>query len=805
VKYSLFVFFLFLAVIGQSQSVHRGRIIDSKTNEPLAFVNISVPELGVGTTSDVNGSFAIRLPKEAEKVRLTYVGYETKMVLTRNLKGDIKLKRKASQLKEVEIFPGKNPADSLMELVIDNKDKHDPFKIDQFAFDIYNRILVTVSDSAIDSLAVSTDTSSQEFAKHMSEHDLFMAETYSKKWYEKPGKVKEKILANRVAGLENPSFYWLATNMQPLSFYEPIIELNGSKYVSPLVKRSWNQYLFIIKDTLYRNQDTVFVVSYQPKSGKDFKSLEGILSINTNEYALENVIARSTNHLTNNLRIQQKYTRVKEEWFPEQLNFELKLNSIQFEEGAPIHMIGRSYINKVVFDTNFRGRDFNGLTVELDDQATKKSQAYWDSIRTDSLTQKEQNTYTFTDSAGESVNLDEKLFILESLVTQRIPIKFIDIKLDQIMSYNLYEGFRLGAGISTNDRMSKYIELGGYFAYGFRDKAWKYGGNLTLSEGRLNRYTLALKYNRDLHMPGYSNIPDRSGGLLTNDLTRFYVRWQNLSTRYKAEFKFPLFRDATVGVFGTYRQNEITNNYRIYSENESDVWLPFQSYSIGETGVNLRYAYNEEKVEMFNTVVKAKSPYPVLHLQYAKGMGQIQQSETYYDRYEARVEFSKKTPRLKQFRMMLRGSYLDGELPVTELYSPVSVYDPELAITSDYGFQTLLQGSYFGSELYEAHASFEFVKFNTSLDWFKPSLTAVQSAGWGSDQREDFTEGGFFYKTPEHGLFESGLVINGLYCSTSETLIPAQYGVGTFYRYGASNSGSWYDNFAVKLSFLTTF
>ena len=46
--------------------------------------------------------------------------------------------------------------------------------------------------------------------------------------------------------------------------------------------------------------------------------------------------------------------------------------------------------------------------------------------------------------------------------------------LSTLFGYNTLEGFRLGSGVATTARLSPYIALRGYGAYGFRDRRWKY-------------------------------------------------------------------------------------------------------------------------------------------------------------------------------------------------------------------------------------------------------------------------------------------------------------------------------------------
>ncbi len=54
------------------------------------------------------------------------------------------------------------------------------------------------------------------------------------------------------------------------------------------------------------------------------------------------------------------------------------------------------------------------------------------------------------------------------------PVGVFDIDLKTLIKYNNYEGFRLGIGGLTNDRLFKKYRVGGYVAYGFKDRAVKF-------------------------------------------------------------------------------------------------------------------------------------------------------------------------------------------------------------------------------------------------------------------------------------------------------------------------------------------
>lgn len=61
-----------------AQNALTGTISDKKTNEPIVFANVYLPQLEKGSTTDNNGNFTINnLPKGTYKMVISIIGYET--------------------------------------------------------------------------------------------------------------------------------------------------------------------------------------------------------------------------------------------------------------------------------------------------------------------------------------------------------------------------------------------------------------------------------------------------------------------------------------------------------------------------------------------------------------------------------------------------------------------------------------------------------------------------------------------------------------------------------------------------------
>ena len=57
-----------------------GRVVNGKNKESLPFVNVTIKNTIVGTTTDVEGRFTMRVPETDCELIFTYVGFKTYIV-----------------------------------------------------------------------------------------------------------------------------------------------------------------------------------------------------------------------------------------------------------------------------------------------------------------------------------------------------------------------------------------------------------------------------------------------------------------------------------------------------------------------------------------------------------------------------------------------------------------------------------------------------------------------------------------------------------------------------------------------------
>lgn len=100
-----------ISTIPSSQPILiQGRILDAKTNEALSYATVSVNKLGIGTASNLEGDFALKVPAGAsnEKLTIQFMGYTLQETTISDITGflNIKLVPSSYEIKELVVLPG---------------------------------------------------------------------------------------------------------------------------------------------------------------------------------------------------------------------------------------------------------------------------------------------------------------------------------------------------------------------------------------------------------------------------------------------------------------------------------------------------------------------------------------------------------------------------------------------------------------------------------------------------------------------------------------------------------------------------
>ncbi|MFP4665105.1 MAG: DUF5686 family protein, partial [Bacteroidales bacterium] len=607
------ILFLILPGIALAQESLRGRVTDSISGDPMAFVNVIYNQERQGTTTDLDGYFIVPDKSKADFLKCSFVGYETKRIPIPEAKDyvEIQLKPKAFQLDEVTVLPGENPAHRIIKNAVAMRDEHAPHNLENYRYTSYSKFYMSLQTDSMkkkieqDTAGRIADTSSLvKTVEFFDNNHLFMMESVTDKQFSSPDKEKETVLASRVSGLKNPAFTYLASEYQSFSFYRKSIEVGGQEFVSPLCNNSHKKYFFLLQDSLYNQAgDTSFVISFKPKQGTTFKGLQGRITITSDHWAIENVIAEPMEGSEGfDIKIQQKYEKTDSlHWFPVQLNTDFILpfasassNSLSIgttensTNTAPMIGVGKTYIRNIRINTDSTDLLRGGTSIVYDKSMAKRDSLWWKQQRHEQLDDRETKTYRLIDSVGEEIKLDRMVEIMEIIATGGIPWGVVNIKLNDLFWYNEYEGYRLGLGLETNRRLSEYFKLNAYGAYGFRDKKLKYGGGLSLYPLKNKRLRLNAGWSHDLR---FSNQVSFQPAMLSTESFRYlFINNMDWYDTWSASIEANPFRGFYARTYLDFNQIKLTDTKRFYSEN----LLP--EFNEWEYGLELHWVIKENVI-----------------------------------------------------------------------------------------------------------------------------------------------------------------------------------------------------------------
>lgn len=799
-KYFLSVVLLSFSFLTIAQTfVYKGVVIDKQKKQSLAFVNI-VSNNGIGTTTDIDGKFELRLTSNSKTLNFSYIGYEPLSIEIDDKENlhKIYLQAKTFNLDEVEILPGINPAHRIIDSVLAFRDENDPEKIKQFTYVSYDKMNIGVDADSLRKQDLSDlDSNQRKVREFVDKQDIFLLETVTERKYLAPGLNQETVLATRVSGLKDPVMAFMISQLQSTSFYSPQINILGQKYINPISRGSKNKYFFLIEDTTYTERgDTVFMISFRPKINTRFSGMKGFLYINSYKWALQNVKASPPDDSTGiGIKIQQAYKLVDNQWFPYQLNTDIIFNNMMASDGEtsyPLVGKGRSYIKDINLNPGLKKSQFGYHEVEIEEDATRKKGEFWKEYRVDSLTDREKETYRVIDSIGKEANFDKMATTFQTLMVGKIPFKFIDIDLDKIIHYNNYEGLYLGLGLHTNSLFSKTIKTGGYWGYGFKDKSAKYGLDLSIKLHKRSESVLRFDYYNSVTASGdVEFFDDKMQAWKSDYFYKYFISRMNKTHGLSASYSFRLrvLRDFKWNLQADYFNKKAFGDYFF----TNDVFTQgINEFSIARGQIGFRFAFREKVIETTKGQISFGSKYPIVWFNYSHGI-EAGGGDFSFDKFDLKVRKTHSINYLGEFTWQLNAGIISGSMPASELYNTNGSFRT-FTLYAPYSFATMRVNEFLSDRYVSLFMTHDFTDLLFEFGKFKPQLLLVTNIAFG-DLHIPENHHNYDFKTLDKGYYESGIIIRKLL-----NLRVYDLGLGVMYRYGPYSFNDNYKNFAYKLS-----
>ncbi len=797
----LFFFFIYPLYLTADGHNVAGRVIDLQTREPLAFVNIVIDGTRQGGVSDIDGFFQLTHSQPIERIILSYVGYYPLVYQIDHSKElhVAEMQRRPIELAVVDVFPGENPAHRIIENAIANRDRNNPEKLGSFTYESYNKFVFTGEfdqESHTMPSPAMADTISGRLGRFLEERHFMVMETVTERRFRYPSRNSETVVASRISGFENPVLALMATQFQSFSFYEDHIIISGQSYLSPLSQGSLNRYFFLLEDTTFTQTDTVFIISFRPSRGRNFEGLSGVLYINSNGWAVQNVIAEPARQQGNSkVRIQQMYELIDgRSWFPTQLNTDVEILNVPNINHFRLLGLGRTYLRNIQLEPLLTRSDFSSYALEFSPNTIVRDTEFWSRNRPDSLSLREELTYAYLDSMGRKRNLDRQLDRVEALIGGAFRRGILDFELKHLLGYNDQEGWRPGLGLRTNSNLSTRFSLHGNIGYGMKSETFRYGWGGEVLLDRLTNFRMGYDFYWDFLERGGSLFLENTTLLSPHYIRRYFWRDMDMLRQHRAWLGFRTFRNfLTIRAFVS-DENQKTNPNYIYLPVALNEDFPANQFRFFETGLMMRLAVGEQFVLTPTRSLAFGTDFPVLYLNLAKGWSDIFNGN--HDYWRAEMKFERRF-RIKMAgiqKWVLQAGYVHGDPPWPKLFTGQASYR-RFAVSAPQSFATMRMAEFVSDRYLNLFFYHNFEKLLWNRPGFSPGLVLLTNIGWGSLGKPGL-HAGYEIKSMEKGYFESGFAITDLIGSGLTSL-----GVEFMYRYGPYAFPDFKDNFSLRLSY----
>ncbi len=820
----LFLFFSFLitsyTTFAQKEKFN-GTVYEMGTKNPLAFASVLIKETNLGVITDIDGKFSFTKVLEKCTLKISNVGYKTKEVeifdATKSI--TIELEPEKNNLEVVVISSGENPAHRIIRLLINNKKNNNPEQLSSFKYNAYTissmgfgnfsyaKPKIDSSNKRTEPISAKekrSDTMALVFIKRMKKNHFMVTESYIERKFRFPNRSLETVLATKVSGLKEAPFALTASSFQPFGFYKDYLEMGVDRYVSPIIKGSIAFYKFKLEETIIHTNDTIFIIHFEPRKNKNFNGLKGLIYVNSDGYAIENVIASQATEkgIAFRFKLQQQYKKIDNKWFPQQLNTTVSQVSLDSNK-VMVKWDSRSYISNVSIGDTFQLSVFSDVAKVYEKGAGKKTEATWERLRTDSLTIKERETYKMYDSLPvktlSKINRINKFINLVTL--NAIPLGKVDIPFKYVASgLNVYEAFRLGGGFQTNRLLSKFFSVGAFAGYGFKDKAWKYGGNMFFTLKERTATTLYFSYEQNLSEPGSIDYFTKNNNVISAQINRKILASRMDSIRqYKIDFGTKIIPSLQANIW---LQNEKRNPAKYdYAFENVTISKETSSFTNTEIAIGLRFVKGESFTKIGRAKIQNRLPTTQILLQISKGLQDIWEGDFDYTKAAFEINHTFNSKWLGQTFVQLDAGQIWGNLPYSYLFNTkASARDRNSNIYIPNTFQTVGLYEFASSQSASLFLQHDFgnLLFKPKNILIRPSFLFLQGISFGKLQNTS-NHKNIVFQTPNKGLFESGMMVKNVYRKNVNNLFYLGLGGGLFYRYGYYHLEKESDNWAFKV------
>ena len=469
-----------------------GEIVNETTGEAIPNVNIHFRGTKIGTSSDENGSYALRVDMTG-KAQLVFsaVGYYTQRfeIEPGAMAGlQVAMREKTAMLTEIVVAPNENPALELLRQVRAHRPDNDRTMHPEQSFVAQREQTLYVSHIQKRHLRRALWRSLQTgmIAQEDSTYILpLYRETQS---FMLSGQEMTPANDQRTQALilSSTDYSSLLGGEGNLNFYANSVSLMGHAFLSPLASSGnlYYRYYLVEEDTISSEPSPFVRIDFRTRNAF-YATFNGQMVIDTTTFALRSISAYVPAEVAVN------YVNT------------LHVSQTLAEDGsiADEHV---SAILDIAIKSEQAGTVFPTLLLTTSLYNPSAEQSYRESSPTAEQSYSESGPTaerSYNDSAFNALDslpiIRTAKWIATIVTTGYIPTGTpVDIgHIEEILQINQHEGVHIGLPFRTNERFSKVVSLEASVGYGFRDRSPKGMGRISINLPTPRKNTLQLEYN----------------------------------------------------------------------------------------------------------------------------------------------------------------------------------------------------------------------------------------------------------------------------------------------------------------------
>ncbi len=647
----------------QELTVVKGKIIDLKTNEVITGAMMVFAGTEDRCVSSFEGTFTAKTRSNSDTLIVSYVGYETQKIkvsqgITQVVQ--IKMNAKETTLIGVKTVNKVNRAIKLIEKAQGNKILYNIEKLNSFECESFTKIQIAVNN-------VSEELKNKRLLKsveglfdtlsYLSEDKnklvlpIFLSENLSNFYFNKnPKQIKEVIVASRVkgVGVEDGTFLsqLLGSTFQQYNFNDNILPILEKSFISPISKSSLTYYNFKLVGSNYPegSNKKIYQIEVTPKNPLDLV-FTGYIWIEDSTFALRSLTLSITNKANLNFVEKLKITQVLEPtssgaYMPVKTRILIDIAEISKKSAGMIAMFSNSYERILV--NSEKTRKFFDYPITLKEDATQKSDAYWDSARHEELSDDEKRVIAMIDTLTNVKVIKNYVEFINIIFNGYKTFGKIDFgPYALVYGRNAIEGNRVRIGAKTNFSFSKRFILSGYGAYGFGDRQFKYKAQAEQVLSRKHWTMLGLSYKKDVEQIGVTDDYYGSSNLFTA-VSVFAASQLNRTQESKLWFNSEFTKGWNAKIVLMHKEYQFApvNKFNFaYFDTPSDTLNKSSNFTNATATFSLRWAPKEYYLQNDNERVRQSKPGGLaLSVNYTRGIKGVLGSRFNYNRLTATIE-----------------------------------------------------------------------------------------------------------------------------------------------------------------------